>query len=152
MVKHPTPLRDAAGPESYFRSHLGEFRVRWPQQHDPALRTAQLGAVFSLASHFATSEEPAQAVLPTGVGKSAVICVLPFLIPVTRVLVVVPTRLLRDQLASEFAELTTLRRLQVVEGELVAPRVKRVDHRLARSAGIGRHWRISMWWSAHPAS
>jgi superfamily II DNA or RNA helicase len=130
MAIEVTPPAADEHPDAYFRAQLGRLSLRWPEQHDPALRTAQIGAMLAVAGHFATSDEPAQSVLPTGVGKSAVISALPFLIPAKRVLVVVPTRLLRDQLASEFSNLETLRRLQVVDDDFVAPRVRRVDHRL----------------------
>ncbi|MGH2797939.1 MAG: DEAD/DEAH box helicase family protein, partial [Thermoleophilaceae bacterium] len=89
-----------------------------------------LGAILSLAGHLQTSDEGAQAVLPTGVGKTAVMCGLPFLIPTTRVLVVVPTRLLRDQVADEFRTLVTLRRVGAVPDDIERPNVRRVDHRL----------------------
>jgi superfamily II DNA or RNA helicase len=114
----------------YFRRHLGELRLVWPTSPDePALRAAQLGALLSLSGHLQTSEEAAQAVLPTGVGKTAVLCGLPFLIPSTRVLVTVPTRLLRDQIADEFRSLATLK-LGALPEDFPTPAVRRIDHRL----------------------
>ncbi|HEU6444557.1 MAG TPA: DEAD/DEAH box helicase family protein, partial [Gaiellaceae bacterium] len=120
--------------EPFFRRHAGELRLTWPETTDePAFRAAQLGALLALAGHLQTSREPAQAVLPTGVGKTAVICGLPFLVPNKRVLVVVPTRLLRDQIHDELVELGILRRLGAVDFD-DNPRVARVDHRLVSSA------------------
>jgi superfamily II DNA or RNA helicase len=77
-----------------------------------------------------TSDEAAQAVLPTGVGKTAVLCGLPFLVPANRVLVVVPTRLLRDQITEEFRTLSTLKRVGALPEDVETPAVGRVDHRL----------------------
>jgi superfamily II DNA or RNA helicase len=134
MVNGEIPAERTGDLTAYFLGRLGALSLRWPQQHNPALRSAQIGALLGLASHLSTSGEPGQAVLPTGVGKTAVICGLPFLVPSTRVLVVVPTRLLRDQLASEFAELATLQRLEIVSGEWARPRVTRVEHRLGTIA------------------
>ena len=74
-----------------------------------SLRPAQVGAAWALAAHFVVSREPASASLPTGAGKTAVMTLLPYLIPARRVLVVVPTKLLRGQVGSEFASLATLR-------------------------------------------
>lgn len=119
----------------YFEAQLGSLRLTWPDApEEPALRAAQLGAILSLGGHLQTSEDAAQAVLPTGVGKTAVICALPFLVPTTRVLVVVPTRLLRDQIADEFRSLATLRRLGAIPDELPSPSVQRVDHRITDEA------------------
>ena len=85
---------------------------------------------MSLAGHLQTSDEAGQAVVPTGVGKTAVLCGLPFLVPTERVLVIVPTRLLRDQIAEEFRSLDTLKRVGAVAQDYPAPAVCRVDHRL----------------------
>src|SRR6185312_16028686 len=121
---------------SYFEKHLGALALTWPDApEEPALRRAQLGAILSLSGHLQTSDEPAQAVLPTGVGKTAVLCALPYLVPATRVLVVVPTRLLRDQIAEEFRTLATLRRVGAIDREEDAPRVRRVSHRVTTAEG-----------------
>jgi superfamily II DNA or RNA helicase len=115
----------------FFERHLGRLKLSWPEKEsDVAFRAAQLGATLTLAGHFQTSKEPAQAVLPTGVGKTAVMCALPFLVPMRRLLVVVPTRLLRDQIGGEFATLETLRAIGAIETD-ERPQVHQVEHRLA---------------------
>src|SRR5438045_3357299 len=125
----PTPDTGSeieSDPSSYFQRHAGDLRLSWVQ---PAggltFRSAQLGALFALAGHLQTSDEPAQAIVPTGVGKTAVICALPFLARTERVLVVVPTRLLRDQIADELSTFSILRRLEAVPFD-ERPRVQRV--------------------------
>lgn len=45
-----------------------------------------------LTSHFTARREPAIVALPTGVGKTAVMTLLPYLLAARRVLVIVPTR------------------------------------------------------------
>jgi superfamily II DNA or RNA helicase len=117
---------------AFFEEHLGELRLVWPTSPDePALRAAQLGALMSLAGHLQTSDEAAQAVIPTGVGKTAVLCGLPFLVPTKRALVVVPTRLLRDQIHDEFRSLSILKRVGALSDDFPTPTACRVDHRLA---------------------
>lgn len=86
---------------------------------------------MSLAGHLQTSDEAAQAVLPTGVGKTAVLCGLPFLVPCERALVVVPTRLLRDQIDAEFRSLSTLKRVGALPEDHPTPTVCRIGHRLS---------------------
>ncbi len=115
----------------FFLRHGGDLRLSWVQPADGLMfRAAQLGALFSLAGHLQTSDEPAQAIVPTGVGKTAVICALPFLVRTERVLVVVPTTLLRDQISDELNTFLTLNNLGAVRFD-DRPKVRRVDHRLS---------------------
>src|SRR3954447_17600780 len=59
------------------------------------LREAQRGALYAIAAHRSTSDEPAQVVLPTGVGKTLVAVLAPYLLEARRVLVVTPARIVR---------------------------------------------------------
>lgn len=54
------------------------------------LREAQFGALAGLVAHSTVSGEPAQIVLPTGVGKTAVATLVPYVLQAGRALVVVP--------------------------------------------------------------
>jgi superfamily II DNA or RNA helicase len=126
----PAAERGAAADAPFFLRHSGDLRLSWSQPEGGlTFRSAQLGALFALAGHLQTSDEPAQAIVPTGVGKTAVICALPFLARTERVLVVVPTRLLRDQIADELSSFSMLERLGAVQFD-ERPKVARVDHRL----------------------
>ncbi|MBE8516015.1 DEAD/DEAH box helicase family protein [Amycolatopsis sp. H6(2020)] len=93
------------------------------------LRRAQLGAAFAVAAHFSTNQDPALVSMPTGSGKSAVMTLLPFLLGAERVLVVTPSRLLREQLESEFTLLRVLRRAGVIAADLPGPRTISVTKR-----------------------
>jgi superfamily II DNA or RNA helicase len=65
------------------------------------LRPAQRGAVGAVIGHFSMEKEPAIVSLPTGVGKTLVAACLPYVLDdVKRVLVLVPSRVLRGQLHS----------------------------------------------------
>ena len=90
------------------------------------LRRAQLGAVFAIAAHFTTRRDAALVVMPTGAGKSAVMTLLPFVMGSKRVLVVTPTKLLREQLTAEFAGLRVLRDTSTFPLEQQGPRTKAV--------------------------
>jgi len=68
------------------------------------LREAQLGALMALAAHATVSEEPGQLVLPTGVGKTTVAALAPYVLQAERVLVVVPGKLIRSQVAAAFRD------------------------------------------------
>ncbi len=95
------------------------------------LRNAQLGAIHAVGAHFSLySKEAALVVLPTGAGKTAVLVMAAFLLKAKRVLVVSSSVLVRGQIVNEFSELTTLRRLTVVNEEIENPKVKEVTSTL----------------------
>ncbi|HEY3548635.1 MAG TPA: DEAD/DEAH box helicase family protein [Propionicimonas sp.] len=82
----------------------------WPGGQPPRWRDAQLGALGSLLSHWSVRPtEPALLSMPTGSGKSAIANAIPYLCRAHRVLVVVPSQHLRDQLTSAFATQDVLR-------------------------------------------
>jgi superfamily II DNA or RNA helicase len=93
------------------------------------LRRAQLGAAWSLSAHGTVSKEPALIVLPTGVGKTLVLCLAPFLLRARRVLVVTPGKLVRAQVASAFETLKDLKDTGVLPASLTPPRVALVENR-----------------------
>lgn len=87
-------------------------------------RPGQLGALHSVVSHFSVYDEPAVVSLPTGYGKTAVIMALPFILQAKRLLVVEPTDVLRRQTAAHLGALSTLHKLNVVDGNIPVPNVK----------------------------
>ena len=95
----------------------------------PDLREAQRGALHAVAAHFAWSDEPAQVVLPTGVGKTLVASLLPYLLGVDRVLVVTPARIVKDQVAHEFATQTVAKAIGALQDDIQPPSVLRADRR-----------------------
>lgn len=92
------------------------------------LREAQRGALHAVAAHVAWSDTPAQVVLPTGVGKT-VACLLPYLLGANRVLVVTPARIVKDQVAHEFATQTVAKAVGALPAEVEPPPVLRADRR-----------------------
>jgi superfamily II DNA or RNA helicase len=75
-------------------------------------RLPQLGAMSACVAHWTLGDpEPPLVSLPTGLGKTGVALAAPFLqAPVARVLVVVPSQVLRKQLADAFRSQALLRR------------------------------------------
>ncbi len=80
----------------------------------PRLREAQHGGLLALGAHFSNREEPAIVALPPGLGKTGVMAMTPFILQASRVLVIVPSRILREQIRSELAEMELLRRLGII--------------------------------------
>ncbi|HNX49205.1 MAG TPA: DEAD/DEAH box helicase family protein [Thermoanaerobaculaceae bacterium] len=121
---------------SYFSLHAEDISLSFDGSERPGLREAQLGAIHALAAHFiahppSTGSLPALVVMPTGSGKTAVMLTIAFLLRASRVLLVSPSRAVRDQLAREASTLETLKRLRVVPQSLVGPHVCEVPGRVA---------------------
>lgn len=68
--------------------------------------------------------------MPTGSGKTVVLMATPFLLRATRVLVITPSRLVREQTAERFAQLDPLRSLGVIGRHLPLPKITEVRQRL----------------------
>ena len=94
-----------------------------------SLREAQAGALHAIAAHRSASDEPAQIVLPTGVGKTLVAVLAPYVLDAERVLVVTPARIVRDQVAYEFAQLAQAIDNRALPATTPRPEVLRADHR-----------------------
>lgn len=69
--------------------------------------------------------------MPTGTGKTAVLMLTAFMQRAKRVLLVTPSRLVRNQIHEEFADLSTLRRIGVVPEDIVRPSVHEVEGRIS---------------------
>lgn len=106
--------------------------IRFPVQTDGAagLRRAQLGAIHALAAHFIVRAEPALVSMPTGSGKTAVLMMTGYLERANRVLVVTPSRLVRNQIAEGFAELGTLTDIGVYPTDAPKPAVHEIENRI----------------------
>lgn len=116
-------------PGSYFRRY-GNLLTLFDQDGKELLRPPQLALARASLAHFTRSDTPAIGALPTGVGKTGAIAVLPYLLPARRLLIVVPNRLLREQLAQEMLEMTLLRRLGVLRPDIPSPLVAVIEHEI----------------------
>lgn len=118
---------------TWFEDVAPEVRLKLATDSQPGLRRAQLGAAWALGAAFMSGRPTAaMAVLPTGTGKSAVLGLVPLLVPTDRpVLLAAPNRLVRDQLAEALRTQSVLRRLGAVPEEAPNPRVHLVEHRLS---------------------
>lgn len=67
--------------------------------------------------------------MPTGSGKSAVFMALPFALQSSRVLILTTSRVVRDQIAEDYTNLSTLKKLGVITDRATCPRVRTVQTR-----------------------
>src|ERR1700747_703758 len=89
----------------------------------PGFRLAQLGAIHAAGAHFSLRSEPGIITMPTGSGKTAVLIAAAYILRANRVLIVTPSRLVREQIADEVRTLTTLREVGALDANVPAPTV-----------------------------
>jgi superfamily II DNA or RNA helicase len=115
---------------SYFSDHYRRLVYPIAADDAPGLYNAQVGAIHALAAHFTVEDTPAIVTMPTGSGKTAVLMMLPFILRSTRTLIITPSRLVRGQIAEDFAALQTLRGIGVLPDDIPLPQVKELDDRI----------------------
>ncbi len=94
----------------------------------PGLRRPQVGALHAALAHATRSTSPATIVMPTGTGKTETMLALQVSQAIERLLVVVPTDALRDQIAGKFRSLGVLREQGCLSDHAVFPIVARLSH------------------------
>lgn len=94
-----------------------------PEDDNPGLRPAQLGALFSIKSHWIVSNEPATIVMPTGTGKTETMIATVVSEMIDRTLIIVPSNLLRKQTAEKFLTFGILQDIGVINSNAVKPTV-----------------------------
>lgn len=87
------------------------------------LRLPQWGALHAIGAHFSAKAEPAIVTMPTGAGKTAVLMGAGFLLRAHRILVITPSRVVREQITEEFKVLRVLKKLGAVDASLATPSV-----------------------------
>lgn len=100
----------------------------------PGFRPAQLAAIQSVTAHFFNSLTPAIVVMPTGSGKTTVAAALAFTLQAKRLLILTPSRLLREQVAEKFASLVDLEEIRALDILSDKPAVKTLVQRISQPA------------------
>lgn len=95
----------------------------------PGLRTPQLGALHAVLGYWTTRRKtPATVVMPTGTGKTETMLALLVAAQLPRVLVLVPSEALREQVSGKFERLGVLQELGIVPASTLRPVVGRISH------------------------
>ena len=99
-------------------SWLGQFTFKEdkPELGQAGLRLPQIGALHAISAHLSTDKElePTTVVLPTGTGKTETMLSAMVYRRAPCILVVVPSRSLREQIANKFVSLGCLPDLGIV--------------------------------------
>ncbi|WP_371741791.1 DEAD/DEAH box helicase [Herbiconiux sp. VKM Ac-2851] len=105
----------------------------------PGLRRPQVGAVHALLGYWTTDPKvPATIVMPTGTGKTDSMVAALVAARISKLLVVVPSDALRDQIAERFESLGVLRATGLVGPEQKNPVVARLRGALTDLADVDR--------------
>jgi superfamily II DNA or RNA helicase len=119
---------------SYFSDNYSNLRLPFKEGDAPGFRTAQLGAIHAAGAHFSLRTEPGIITMPTGSGKTAVLIAAAFILRANRVLIVTPSRLVREQIAEEVATLTTLKEVGAFDANVPSPTVFSTKKRITSAA------------------
>ncbi|WP_327009761.1 DEAD/DEAH box helicase family protein [Dactylosporangium sp. NBC_01737] len=120
--------RDA--PPTVLESYRNALTFNEGTEEQPGLRSPQLGAVHAVLGYWTTKRTtPATVVMPTGTGKTETMLALLVAARLPRVLVIVPSDALREQIAAKFQTLGILQQLGIVDSQAIRPVVGRVQHR-----------------------
>lgn len=125
-IRHPQidhGLANPVTPEDVLGSWNTPFTYREENEgeHIVGLRPPQIGAIHGTYAHWIVSNEPGTIVMPTGTGKTEVMLSILVSRPCLRVLVIVPTDALRNQLASKFGSLGILKSAGVIPESYLFP-------------------------------
>lgn len=115
---------------SYFSDRYHKIRLAIKDDDNPGLRSAQLGAIHSIAAHFTIRFDPAIITMPTGSGKTAVLVLSSYLLRSKRVLVLTPSVLVRDQIIEEFKTLRTLKECGCIPSKFKSPKTKKITKKI----------------------
>lgn len=112
-------------PEDILKSWDTEISyVQEQSEYDkPGLRIAQIGALFAIKSHWTVSNTPATIVMPTGTGKTETMLATMVSERCKKTLIVVPSKLLRNQTAKKSLSLGVLRKNGTISSEILSPSV-----------------------------
>ena len=115
--------------DDVLESFRGAISYAEADANTPGLRTPQLGALHAVLGYWTTKRmTPATVVMPTGTGKTETMLALLVAARPTRLLVLVPSDALRDQVAGKFESLGVLQELGIVSPQALRPSVGRLHH------------------------
>ncbi|MFC7708659.1 DEAD/DEAH box helicase [Micromonospora lupini] len=119
-------LRSA--PSEVLKSYRDAITFNEATKESRGLRSPQLGAMHAVLGYWTTKRTtPATVVMPTGTGKTETMLALLVAARINRLLVLVPSDALREQIAAKFETLGVLQELGIVTASAIRPTVGRVQ-------------------------
>ncbi|WP_050008425.1 DEAD/DEAH box helicase [Butyrivibrio sp. WCE2006] len=100
-----------------------KVEIRRETDNRAGLRTPQYGALGAIQSHWSVCSEPATVVMPTGTGKTETMIMTILNERISRTVILVPSKLLREQTVIKLSTFGVLKKIGVVDEESVSPTV-----------------------------
>lgn len=122
----PSQIRDSW--EGHF--HFKEQQTENGEIEEGGLRSPQIGALHATLAHWTIGSDPATVVMPTGTGKTETMLAVTAHQRAERVLVIVPTSTLRDQIADTFVKWGILKKFGILGAGAEYPMVGKLEHTL----------------------
>jgi len=120
-------------------SWFGKFTFKQEVQERSikGLRLPQVGAIHSIAAYMSVKKtDPVTIVLPTGTGKTDTMIASMILCQMDRILVIVPSDALRNQLFNNFQRLGCLQKIGAIAEDITFPRVALLKKALKTSEQV----------------
>ncbi len=108
---------------------------------EAGLRPPQMGALHAALAHWKVTHDPATIVMPTGTGKTETMLALLVKERLERLLVIVPSMALREQIGEKFLTLGLLKQLGVIGCGALFPVVGLLAHRLRTPQEVDTYFR-----------
>jgi len=114
-------------PQKITESWKNSFYFRKEEKDSLGLRPPQLGAIHAIASQWSKTSDCGTVVMPTGTGKTEIMISTLIYEQCERILVLVPSAILRKQMLDKFSSLGCLREIGVIDQKTVNPRVSIIE-------------------------
>ncbi|MBF0410972.1 MAG: DEAD/DEAH box helicase family protein [Candidatus Riflebacteria bacterium] len=147
----PSPLNVESFAQEDWNNLCLEVRRSWENQFSfveevrekeavvsRGLRPPQIGALYATLAHWKVSSEAGTVVLPTGTGKTETMLALLAHQRFERLLVIVPTDTLRDQISRKFLSFGLLKYFGVIGESSKFPIVGIIEHRFQNKNDVQR--------------
>lgn len=115
-------------PDEISRSWHNLFHFKEATGEELGLRKPQLGAIHSIASHWSIKSDCGTVVMPTGTGKTETMLSVLVYNQCQKVLILVPSNILRKQTFDKFTFLGCLKEIGVLDSKVLNPRVAIIEH------------------------
>lgn len=115
-------------PNKVIKSWKNKFSFNESSDNSNGLRSPQIGALHAILAHWKVSQQPATIVIPTGLGKTETMLAVTVSQQLNKILILVPTDALRDQITDKFLTLGILKKIEVLRETADLPVVGTMLH------------------------